>query len=127
MVSEKAAASNAVDRQEIPDSRAAETNRRGPADAAERTIVCVEVTEDPSRAEPGTRRDVCDQAGFVAELRVWSAGDDLHALDRAGGKLRRKHLALLIADRLAVDHKAGLGMVADGVEESVGVRRNAAA
>ena len=46
--------------------------------------------------------------------------------DRAGRKLRRKHFALLIADRLAVDDEADLRVVAQRVEEAIGIRRHAA-
>ena len=44
----------------------------------------------------------------------------------AGGKLRGKHLALLIADGLPVDDKADLRVIAKRVEQTVAIRGNAA-
>ena len=63
---------------------------------------------------------------LVAELRVGRAGDNLHALDGAGRQLRRKDLALLIADRLAVDHEAALRVIAHRMEEPVCIGGHAA-
>src|ERR1039458_6328660 len=88
------------------------------------TLVRVDFSEHPPRAEAGARRDVCHQAGLVAELGLGRSGDDLHALDGAGRKLSGEYLALLVADGLPVNDEADLRVIAQGVEEPVAVGGN---
>ena len=51
---------------------------------------------------------------------------EFHALHGASGKLRGKHLALLVADRLSVDYEADLRVIAKGMEKTVPIRGHAA-
>src|ERR1017187_1165707 len=118
---QKTAAAHAIDGQKVADSCGAIAQAETSSSGAERTIVRVDVSEHPPRAEAGARRDVCHQAGLVAEFGLWRPGDDFHALDGAGGKLRGEHLALLVADGLPVNHKADLRVIAERVEQPVTV------
>src|ERR1035437_9206342 len=116
---QKTAAAHAIDGQKVADSCGAIAQAEAPSSGAERPIVRVDVSEHPPRAEAGARRDVCHQAGLVAEFGLWRSGDNLHALDGAGRKLRRKHFTLLVADGLPVNDEADLRVIAERVEESV--------
>ncbi len=80
----------------------------------------------PPGPEAGAGGDLRHQAGLVAEFGIRRSGDDFHALDGAGRKLRGEDLALLIADGLSVDHEADLRVIAQRVEESVRVGGHAA-
>ena len=82
----------------------------GGADASER-----------QRAQSRFCGRIHHQARFVSILRVGRASDQLHALHRVGRKLGGKDLALLIADGLAIDHKADLSVIAQRMEKSVRV------
>ena len=51
--------------------------------------------------------------------------DDFHGLDRIEGYLIREDFALLIGDWLAIDGEGVGGVVAQAVEETVGIGRDA--
>ena len=71
--------------------------------------------------QPRFRDGIYDQAGFIAEFGRGRASDQFHGLDGVQRHLRGEALALLIADRLAVNREAGLRMIAQGMEEAVGI------
>ena len=60
-------------------------------------------------------------AGLASIFRGRRAGDDFHRLDRVEGDLIRKDLALLVGDRLAIDGKRILRVIAESVKEAVGI------
>ena len=60
-------------------------------------------------------------AGLAAVLGRRRAGDDLEGLHGVGGKLVGEDLALLVGDGLAVDGEGVGGVIAEAVEEAVGV------
>ena len=70
---------------------------------------------------PGAGGGDDDEAGFVAVLGRRRAGDDLDGLNGVGGKLVGEDLALLVGDGLAVDGERVGGVIAEAVEEAVGV------
>jgi hypothetical protein len=109
----------AVGCQKIPYLLVSEADRRAAARGTEGAVRRIETAKDLAGAEPRTRGDLGDQAALVAEFGVRRAGNGFHALDRGGGQLGGKHLALLIADPLAVDHETDLRVVAQGVKEPV--------
>ena len=65
--------------------------------------------------------DANDQAVLVAELGRRHAGDDLHRLHGLRRDLVRVDPALLVGHRLVVDRKLRLRVIADRMEEPVGV------
>ena len=119
-------APNAVSRQKISKLRAAETQAHAASGGTERPIVRLDVAKHLSRSQARTCSDLRHQAALVAKFRVWSSRGHLHALDGAGGQLRREYLALLIADRLSIDDETGLSVVTQRVEQSVAIRRHPA-
>ncbi len=123
---QKTPAANAIRGKEIPESRVPETQPEGCGRGSERAVRRVHVPKSMRHAQPAPCRDAGDQAGLIAEFRIGRSGAEFHALNRAGRKLCREDLALLIADRLAVDHEADLRMIAQRVEESIGVGRDSA-
>src|SRR5690348_3226673 len=74
-----------------------------------------------SQAQTGPRCLADDQARLVPEFRVRSSGDEFHGLDSVYRNLRRKRFALLIADRLAVDRKRCLRVIAQRMKETIGI------
>ncbi len=73
----------------------------------------------------GAGGDLNDEAGLAAILGGRGSGDDFDRLDGVGGKLVGEDLALLVGDRLAVDGEGVGGVIAEAVEETVGVGRDA--
>ena len=71
----------------------------------------------------GAGCDLDDEAGLAAKLGRRGAGDDFERLDRVGRKLVGEDLALLVGDGLAVDGERVGRVVAEAVEEAVGVGR----
>ncbi len=71
------------------------------------------------------RRRLDHQARLVAILRRWCAIDNLQRLHCRRRHLVRKHLALLVRNRLAIDAERVLRMIAQSVHQAVRVRRNA--
>src|ERR1039458_4371250 len=65
---QKTAAAHSIDAQKVAEFRGAIAQAETASSGAERTVVRVDVSEHPPRAEAGARRDVCHQAGLVAEL-----------------------------------------------------------
>ena len=76
-------------------------------------------------ALPGARGDLDDEAGLAAVFGRRRARDHLERLDGVGGKLVGEDLALLVGDGLAVDGEGVRGVVAEAVEETVGVGSDA--
>ena len=60
-----------------------------------------------------------DEAALVAVLGRRHAGDQLHRLHGVGRDLVRVHAALLIGDRLVVDRKLRLRVIANRMEKAV--------
>ena len=73
-------------------------------------------------AQAGTRRHLDDQTRLVTKFGGRSAGDDFQRLNRIDRDLIGKDFAGLIRNRLAIDRKRALRMVADGVNQAVRVR-----
>ena len=123
---EKAPAAQGIGGEEVAKLLAAEAEGGLFADRAEGTVLRGEAAEG-LLAQSGTRHGVDHQAGLVAELRARRAGDQLHRLNGVERNLRGELLALLIGDRLSVDRKAGLRVIAQRVEEAVGIGHHAGA
>ena len=123
---EEAPAAQRVGGEEVAELLAAEAEGGFLADRAEGAVLRGEAAEG-LLAESGTRDGVDHQAGLVAELRARRAGDQFHRLDGVERNLRGELLALLIGDRLAVDREAGLRVIAQRVEEAVGIGHHAGA
>ena len=62
-----------------------------------------------------------DEAGLVAVLGGRRAGDDFERLDGVGRDLIREDLALLVGDGLAIDGEGIGGVIAQAVEQAVGI------
>ena len=60
-------------------------------------------------------------AGLAPILRRRCAGYDFHRLNGIDGKLVGEHFALLVGNRLAVDGERILRVIADPVEEAIGI------
>ena len=123
---EEAPAAQRVGGEEVAELLAAEAEGGFFADGAEGAVLRGEAAEG-LLAESGTRDGVDHQAGLIAELRARRAGDQFHGLDGVERNLRGELLALLIGDRLAVDGEAGLRVIAQRVEEAVGIGHHAGA
>src|ERR1039458_7763132 len=85
-----------------------------------------DIAKHARRAQAGACGDIGHQTALVAKLGIRRAGNNLHALNSAGGKLGGKDFALLIANGLAIDDECALRVIAQGMEETVAVGRNAA-
>src|SRR5581483_2764058 len=122
---QKASGPDSIDRDEIPELRAAHAEGDVLAPGSKRSPDGFQSAE---RALPqaGLCGGVHHQTRLVAVLRLGSAGNDLHALNRVGGELRGKYLTLLIADVLSIDDIAHLRVVARGMKKSVRVARRRA-
>src|SRR5271156_2681978 len=70
-----------------------------------------------ARASGGNDHD----ARLASVFRWRRAGYDFHRLNGFDGKLIGEDLALLVGDRLAVDGERIRGVVADAVEETIGI------
>ena len=123
---EKASAAQGVGGEEIAVLLAAEAEGGFLADGAEGTVLRYEAAER-LLAEPGARDGVDHEAGLIAELGAGGAGDEFHGLDGVERNLRGELLALLIGDGLAVDGEAGLRVIAERVEEAIGIGDDAGA
>ena len=73
----------------------------------------------------GARGGHDHQAGFAAVFGRRRAADDLNGLNGVGGKLVGEDLALLIGDGLAIDGEGVGCVVAETMEQAVGVGRYA--
>ena len=76
-------------------------------------------------AQARARGHVNYEARLVAVFGGRRAGNHFERLDRIERNLIREHLALLVGDRLAVHGKRILGVIAEAVEETVGIRGDA--
>jgi len=121
---EEATGPGAIDGQEISGSHAAEPKTDQASRGAERPIRGVEVPESPSCSKAERVVILAIRLDLSPNSASGGARDNFHALNGAGGKLGGEHLALLVADGLPIDHKAGLGVVAHRMENSVCVSRN---
>ncbi len=117
---EKMPRAQSIQRNEIPELGGAVRKRRVLPVGAERAPGRLEAPGRP-RSQTALGSRIHHQAGFIAILGVGRTGDQLHALDRIGRKLRRKYFALLVADGLAVDYEADLRVIPQRVKETVGV------
>jgi hypothetical protein len=62
--------------------------------------------------------------GLASVFRRRGTRDHFHGFDRINRKLVGKDFALLVRDRLAVDAERIRGVVADPVEETIGIGRD---
>ena len=67
---------------------------------------------------------VDDNARLLAVLGRWRAGDDFQRLNSIERNLIREYLALLIGDRLPIQRKGILRVVAKTVKEAIRVGSN---
>ena len=75
-------------------------------------------------AEPGTRSHVDNKAGLVSVLGRRRPADDRHRLHGVERNLVGEHLALLIGDGLAIQRKRVFRVIAQSVQETVGIGSN---
>jgi len=113
---------DAIDRNKVAELRRPITNRGVFSPGPEGSAVGFNASERLARAQPGNRARVHHQARLIAVLRVRRTRNELHALNRIRRQLRGEYFALLVVDRLAVDHKTNLCVIAQRMKESVGVR-----
>src|ERR1700722_17993248 len=111
----------AVESDEVPEFRGSEAEPGAAADAAERAIIGIDISEEPSRPQTRSSSDLRHQTGLVSKFDIRRSGGHLHALDSVDWKLRGKQLALLIADQLPVNEEARLGVVAQRVKEPIAI------
>ena len=83
---EKTSAANAVNREEVAELRVAESQAEVSSRGAEGAVARVDIAEHFARAQAGARGHLRHQAGLIAKLRAGRSGDQLHALNRAGGQ-----------------------------------------
>src|SRR5260370_102841 len=113
--------SGRIERDEVPYFCISEAKRNAAAGGAKSSIVRFNISKRVSCPETRTSRDLSYQAALVAKFSGGCSGDNFHALDCAYGKLGGKDFALLIADGLPIDDKAGLRVIAHRVEETVAI------
>ena len=124
---QKAAAAHAIDRQKVADFRAAEAERRRCRRRCRRIRSWRRHCRKRCRAPRPERVVICATRLVLSPNSASRrSGDDLHALNRAGGKLGGEDLALLIADGLPVDHEADLRVIAQRMKEAVPIGGHAA-
>ena len=122
---EKAAGVEAVGLDEVAPVLAAIGQIEAAGRRAEGAIGGVDAAGGLGDALAGARGGHDDQAGLAAVLGRRRAADDFDGLNRVRRKLVGEDLALLVGDRLAVDGEGVGGVVAEAVEEAVGVGRHA--
>ncbi len=123
---EKAPAAQGIGGEEIAELLAAEAEGGFLADGSEGAVLRGEAAER-LLAESGTGDGVDHEAGLIAEFGAGRAGDEFHGLDGVERNLGGELFALLIGDGLAVDGEAGLCVIAQRVEEAIGIGDDAGA
>src|SRR5258708_1569433 len=123
---EKPSTTSPIKRDEVPYFCISEAKRNAAASGAESSIIRFNFSERASGSEARTSRNLSDQATLVAKFSGRSPRDNFHTLDGTYGKLGGKDFALLIADGLPIDDKAGLGVIAHWVEETLPIGNHAA-
>ena len=118
---EKAAGVEAVDFNEVAPVLAAVAEIEGAGGGAEGAVGTADAAGGLGDALTGAGGGHDDQAGLAAVLGRRRAGDDFDGLNGVGGKLVGEDLALLVGDRLAIDGERVGGVIAEAVEEAVGV------
>ena len=122
---EEAAGVQAVELDEVAPVLAAVAEVDGGGGGAEGPVGRGDGAGGLGDALAGAGGDDDDDAGLAAELGRRRAVDDLQRLDGVGWELVGEDLALLVGDGLAVDGEGVGGVVAEAVEEAVGVGRDA--
>jgi len=122
---EKASGVGAVNGDEIAPAliAGAEIDRGGRGSKG--AVVARDAAMHAIDAEAALGSGADDEAGFVAKLGWGDAADGFHGIDGAGGDLIGEGAALLIVDWLIVDDKRSVGVLAERMEASVGVRDDA--
>src|SRR5579872_11809 len=123
---QKAAAANAVHGEKVSEFRSSPAEAKIASRRSEGAVVGIHVAEESRGPQPGSGRDIRNQAGLVSELCLRCPGDHLHTLNRADRKLRRKHLTLLVANVFSIDDKADLRVITEGVKKSVSISGHSA-
>src|SRR5664280_377030 len=118
---EEAAAVEPVRRDEISPVLAAVGEVQVEVGAAKRAIGGRDAAMWRRGAKARTRAYVDHEAGLVSELGGRRSADDRHRLHGVERNLVGKYLALLVRDRLAIERKRVLSMVAHTVKESIGI------
>src|SRR6202041_971328 len=119
---EKSAAVQSVDGNEIAPVLAAIGKIEAGIGSAERAVGGDDAAVRSGDTLAGARGGLDDQAGLVSEFGGRGSGDNFQRLDRVNRQLIREHLALLVGDGLAVHRKRIFGVVAEPVEQTVGIR-----
>src|SRR5437868_7130020 len=109
-----------------------EPSEFGPAQAqcrperrrAEGSVLGNDIPSRSHQSQTRTCRCIDHETGLVAELGVRSSRYQFHRLNGIYRNLRREILALLVADRLAVDVERRLRMVTQRMEKSIRIRHN---
>src|SRR5579864_2786014 len=114
----------AIDVKEISKFRISKPECNIAANAAVRPVGGVHISKKSSRAESRPSGDLSNQAGLIAKFGARRACSRLHALNGTNRNLGGEQLALLIADRLAVDQKTHLCVIAKRMKKSVPVGGN---
>ena len=109
---EETSAAGSINGEEVTETFVADAVRDVAADGSEGPIQSFHAAELTHCAEAGAGRNLIHEARFVAKLGYRCAGNELHALNGAGGELGREYLALLVADGLAINDEGDLGVVA---------------
>src|SRR5712691_6830794 len=117
---EKVACTGAIDGDKVPQLGGSPAEGSALAVGSKGSQVGANGSER-ARSQPRFGGRIHHETRLVSILRFRRAGDELHALHGVRWKLRGKDFTLLIADRLAVDHKADLSVISQRVKESVGV------
>jgi hypothetical protein len=111
--------------QEVSDRVAARSEVDLAARALEGAVSARDAADWLRLVETGFGDDPYDEAVLVAEFGGRDARDDFHRLDGFMRNLIRINAALPIGHRLVVDRELRLCVVADRMEEAVGIRHHA--
>src|ERR1700730_3537224 len=116
---EKAAAVQATHRNEVSPFLASITEVEPDVGCAETAIGSGDSTLRSGHALARTCGYVDDNARLLAVFRGWCTGDDLQRLDRIKGDLVGENFALLVSNRLTINRKRVLRVIAHSVEETI--------
>src|SRR5438093_8951340 len=122
---EETACIQAIRRKEIAPLRASKRHIKAPVRRPETSVRSSHTADRFCLTKTGARRYLDDQAGLVSEFSGWRAGDHFQRLNRIDRDLVGEDFARLVRNWLAIDRKRTFRMVADGVNQAVGIRYRA--
>src|SRR6202451_257186 len=109
----------------LPHLGAAVKEITAPGSRTEAAVRAIDTARRLCNSLTGARGGNDYEAGFATVFGWRRAADDFNGLDGVGRKLVGEDFALLVGDGLAVDGEGVFSVVAEAVEEAVGIRRNA--